>query len=201
LGLSVDSPTEHAEVNRKGNTWVLKISHSRNGMFVNGNMVSFRVLRSGDRIEIAHFVIQFDDDDSGDDDVKPSKVDVGDAHNTTITMSLHDALKIHEINTQVMGAHLSWYGEGEDENIVGLKEVRTLIGSTEECQVQLAPAPGCTGLCAAIRKTDIGYDLEPLAETGSLKVNAIPTLGATRLKDGDRLMWGAYILQFREPVE
>ena len=173
----------HAEVNRKGDAWVLKISQSRNGMFVNGNMISFRVLKSGDRIEISHFVIQFDGD------------------STTVAISLRDALKIHNLNSQVMGAHVGWYGDGDDENIVSLKGNRTLIGSTEECQIRVAPRPGCMGQCAAIDSSDTGFELEPLADAGPLKVNAQPVVGKLLLKDGDRIMWGSYILQFRASMK
>jgi len=199
----------HAEVNRKGDAWVLKISQSRNGMFVNGNMISFRVLKPGDRIEISHFVIQFEDDSSasasspGLASSSPNEASgaIDDGDSTTVAISLRDALKIHNLNAQVMGAHIGWYGDGDDENIVGLKESRTLIGSTEDCQVQVAPRPGCTGKCAAINKSDSEFILEPLADAGPLKINAQPVTGSVRLNDGDRIMWGSYILQFRESMK
>jgi len=198
----------HAEVNRKGDAWVLKISQSRNGMFVNGNMISFRVLKSGDRIEISHFVIQFEDGATDESTVEPGAVNsadgsgaIDDGDSTTVAISLRDALKIHNLNAQVMGAHVGWYGDGDDENIVSLKGNRTLIGSTEDCQIQVAPRPGCIGLCAAIDRSDAGFELEALEDAGPLKVNAQPVVGKLHLKDGDRIMWGSYILQFRESMK
>ncbi len=199
----------HAEVNRKGEAWVLKISQSRNGMFVNGNMVSFRVLKDGDRIEIAHFVIQFEEnEDSADGTQAPAAQDANsqfsafdDRDSTTVTISLQDALKIHELNTEVMGAHIGWYEDKEEENIVSLNKERILIGSTAECDVHVTPRDGFQGLCAAVQKSGAGFVLEPLAEANNLKVNLVPITETTPLKDGDRIMWGGHILMFREPLD
>ena len=198
----------HAEINLQGEAWVLKSSQARNGMFVNGNMVNFRVLKPGDLIEISHFVIQFEEGHESIDNQGPSmpmadpeRVLKEGEDSTTVSISLHDALQIHQLNTQVMGAHLAWYDEGNDENIVPIEEERTLIGSTPDCQAQLQPRHGAVGLCAAIVKDDDSYMLEPLKDSGDLKINAVGVARPTRLADGDRILWGNYILQFRLPFD
>jgi len=193
----------HAEVSLKGESWVLRIREARNGIFVNGNLISFRVLKSGDRIEIGHFVIQFDDEASAAESDAPAELEewATAGESTTINISLSDVMKIHNMNKDVMGAHLAWYGDTEVQNIVGLTEEKTVIGSLESCEARIPEGPGSTGLCAAIRKSATGFDLEPLEDSVDLKLNARPLSKPERLTDGDRIQLGAYILQFHEPLE
>jgi len=192
----------HAEINRKGDSWVLRIREARNGVFVNGNLVSFRVLKSGDCIEIGHFVIKFDNGPAtGPETSGPYVAEESGVSETTVNISLSDALKIHNLNKEVMGSHLAWYGETEVQNIVGLTAEKTVIGSLVDCEVRLPESPGSTGLCAAIVKSATGFDLEPLEDAIDLKLNAQPVLAAACLNDGDRIQLGNYILLFREPLD
>jgi pSer/pThr/pTyr-binding forkhead associated (FHA) protein len=192
----------HAEVSRKGDSWVLRIREARNGIFVNGNLVSFRVLKSGDCIEIGHFVIKFDNESTeGPEASSQYTGDEDGGGETTVNISLSDAMAIHNMNKDVMGAHLAWYGETETQNVVGLSGERTVIGSLMGCEARLPESLGSTGLCAAVVKSATGYDLELMQDARDVKVNARPVLGATRLSDGDRIQLGNYILLFHEPLD
>ncbi len=197
----------HAEVSCKGSSWVLQIREARNGIFVNGNLVSFRLLRSGDRIEIAHFVIQFEDEgdanvDAGSPHLKGAEKELGKevGENTTITISLSDALAIHKLNESVMEAHLAWYGDTEKQKICTLSNERTLIGSGESCGVQLPAGPGSEGDCAVVTRGEDSFELQPLSPSITVKVNASAVTGPVHLEDEDRIQIGNYIVQFREPL-
>jgi len=190
----------HAEVNRKGDSWVLQIKGARNGIFVNGNLVSFRILKSGDCIEIATFVIRFDDDAIQAQELE-ADLDIPEGADTTINISLSDAMAIHNLNKDVMGAHVAWYGDAEAQNVVPLTEDRTVIGSLVGCEVKLPEGPGSTGLCAAVVKSATGFDLEPMEDAGDLKLNARPVARAARLSGGDRIQLGNYIVVFHAAME
>jgi pSer/pThr/pTyr-binding forkhead associated (FHA) protein len=190
----------HAEVNRKGDSWVLQIKGARNGIFVNGNLVSFRVLKPGDRIEIATFVIRFDDE-AAEAQGFPGGVDLPEGADTTINISLSDAMAIHNLNKDVMGAHVAWHAETEEQFVVALGEERTVIGSLVGCEVKLPEGPGSTGLCAAVVRSATGFDLEPLEDSGGLKLNARPVVRATRLSGGDRIELGNYIVVFHAAMD
>ncbi len=62
----------HATIERRGDNWVLRDAHSRNGTFVNGTRVSEHTLAAGDRISVGSWVITFVEKDD-----PQSTVDVG----------------------------------------------------------------------------------------------------------------------------
>ena len=51
--------SEHAQVTRNGDTYVLEDLNSRNGICVNGTAVQKRALKSGETISIGNFSIKF----------------------------------------------------------------------------------------------------------------------------------------------
>ena len=216
---------EHEAVSRKHASllfeqaqWRIQIEDGKNGLFVNGQFTTSRILINADKIEIGRHVIQFIDTPRAVslDEQEPFDIDLdtgsfSDAHilpgaqlersidQQTVMVNLSEIKRIHESNQKLMGPHLSWFAESE-KKLYALLNSKTLIGKTEDCQIQIRGGmPGVKHFALILQNSDTFY-IEPLSRFVPIKVQGETVKAATPLSDGDRLQIFNQILQFNEEM-
>jgi len=216
---------KHAVITKEGAQWAIQIEDGKNGLFVNGHFTTRSELNNGDRIEIGRYVILFvdtpraisleqedgiglDEDWSDEnaiinedgsisgDDPNPQRRPLD---QLTVTMKLSDLKRVHEQNQNVMEPHLTWF-EDQSKRVVALKDLKILIGKSDDCQIQLTGGfPGVKHV-AIISKFSGNFYLEPLSRFAAIKKNGEIIKETTVLEDGDRLQIFNHTLQFHGPM-
>lgn len=210
---------KHASLVHEKAQWCIQIEDGKNGLFVNGQFTTSRILVNADKIEIGRHVIQFIDTpraisldeqepfdidlDTGSfntDRVFPDDASERNVDQQTVMVNLSEIKRIHESNQKLMGSHLSWFDDDSKKQVYPLSNTRTLIGKTEDCQIQIRGGmPGVKHFALISRNTDTFY-IEPLSRFVPIKVQGETIKAATPLSDGSRLQIFNQILQFNEEM-
>lgn len=190
----------HFKLEKLGSRFILHDLDSTNGTLVNGEKISTKELRSGDKIIVGQFVFQFDNPDQ-----EPGAVDTfGEEDLGGMTMMLDPAkvqammaAKAEEKQSEVKkeSAKLFLYQSSGAPKVLKIVKETTMIGSSENSDIQIK---GITigRIAASITKTGDRYEISYQGGMAKLKIDATP-VEKHQLENGDKFSIGSYNFEFR----
>jgi len=211
--IPLDDPSvaqKHALFSRQAGFWVVEAVERAHPIVVGGRRTTAHPLRSGDRIEVGDFDVEFLHEDGWAEalaGVEPAALDAGESSSSTIALSAAELVGVYNRNRELMQAHLVWLDSSGEEQLFVLDQAVTRLGSLPGSDVRI-PTMGSTavlgpgtdahvaeGQCARVVQQGQQFVLEPLV--AGVQVNDIPFSAALVLQDGDCITLGKQQLVFR----
>ncbi|MCF8110582.1 MAG: FHA domain-containing protein [Desulfobacteraceae bacterium] len=190
--------TLHAEIEPEGGHFYLTDFNSRNGTFVNKELVISRRLSHGDVISVGNHMLVFA---YGKDEKRPVSYEKGD-HQATMHLDTEEhrarlAKSVAEFAEQeekkVSFALLSFLSG--QAGTMTLDKSETSIGKDAACDIRVR-GWRTNKIEAKIEKKPDGYYLSPVAKKPRIKLNYHPVKSGVRLREFDVIEVGGSIIQF-----
>ncbi|HCP47999.1 MAG TPA: hypothetical protein DIU15_18305 [Deltaproteobacteria bacterium] len=214
VDMPLDDPSvvaRHARFSTQAGFWVVEAVDREHPIVVGGRRTTAYPLRSGDRVEIGDFDVEFLNEDgwaAALEGVDADSQDAGESSSSTIALSAAELVGVYNRNRELMQAHLAWVDSGGEEHIFVLDQAVTRVGSLPGSDVRI-PRMGTTtvlgpgggesdpneGHCARVVQQGEQFVLEPLVS--GVQVNDIPFSATLVLQDGDMITLGQQQLVFR----
>ncbi|MBW1776216.1 MAG: FHA domain-containing protein [Deltaproteobacteria bacterium] len=189
----------HAGIESEGDAFFLTDYQSRNGSFVNGQLVIFRKLAHGDVITIGNQSMTF----SYREDEKRPEEEPEEMFDMTMAMDTRDhrslvargvAGLVSDDEAEGFVGVLTFISGGSGELVLEKDTIR--IGKSEDADVVIrGMLVGKTA--AVIQKTGDGYEIRPGEGLAKPKVNFAPLKETLRLEEFDVIDIGSVKLQFQ----
>lgn len=189
----------HAGIESEGDAFFLTDYQSRNGSFVNGQLVIFRKLAHGDVITIGNQSMTFSyrEDEKRPEEAPEEMFDMTMAMDTRDHRSLLArgvAGLVSDAEVEGLMGVLTFISGGSGELVLEKDTVRIGKGADADITVR-GMLVGKTA--AVIQKTGDGYEIRPGEGLTKPKVNFAPLRKAHRLEDFDVIDIGSVKLQFQ----
>lgn len=193
----------HAKVDAVGEGFLLTDLQSKNGSFVNNELVSSHWLKHGDIITIGKHTLVFtytDDEDRPDDEaggMEKTMVMDTDRYRDMLDQAMKgpggaEAVQAVKKEKEQVGV-LSYLSGGEGE--VELAKKLTKIGKDSSCDI-IVSGMMIGKLAATISKRPQGYSLSFVGGMSKPKVNGEAVKESVMLKDFDEIELGSVKMQF-----
>jgi len=208
---------KHAQIIRKGASWVVEKLPGRNPLVVNSNVCSFRVIAPHDKIEVWKYVIEYVEDavtgprltETGParpgTPPAPSSAEVAQKLESmdgmsTASLSMAEFVAIHGRNRDLMQAHLRWVDADRKEQICQLEKKPCVIGTGIACNVRVTGGMMGVSRYAKISPEGENFVIEPLSKLVGIQINGQALKGSRRLEDGDELRIAKVRFEFRHSL-
>ncbi len=190
----------HALIRIEDERWTLEDPGNTNGLFLNGRQVGDKTaLMSGDLIELATYVIQFEHaadlstdqlverlEDGLDDEPAAGLRATGREHrDETFRLSKEQVLVQRLYSRQIRGPHLQWLAPGGDRTVVPLGARDVTIGAGDENRIMIPSGIGTARLCATVEERDGLYVLVAAGFWTKVEVRGERLREEHILQDGD----------------
>jgi len=213
VDIPLDDPSvapRHALFKMQAGFWVVEAVDRQNPIVVGGRRTTAHPLRSGDRVEVGDFDVEFVHEDGWDAALNQSDGEPeegGATSSSTIALSAAELVGVYNRNRELMQAHLAWLDDKGDEHIFALDQAVTRLGSLPGSDVRvpeigsmtvLGPGQGSGGAeghCARVVQQGQQFMLEPLVS--GVQVNDIAFSAPLVLQDGDLITLGPLQIIFR----
>jgi len=207
----------HAQIVRKGSSWVVEKLPGRNPLVVNSNVCSFRVIAPHDKIEVWKYVIEYVEDavtgprltEKGPAAASmPPPISSADVARklesmdgmSTSSLSMAEFVAIHGRNRELMQSHLRWVDSDRKEQICLLAKDPCVIGSGVACSVRISGGMMGVSRYAKVQPAGADFTIEPISKLVGIQVNGEPVKRPRRLEDGDEIRIAKVRFEFRQSL-
>lgn len=178
--------SQHAIIEKRGNSFIITDDNSTNGVFVNNKKIKFHTLKYWDEIQIYNYVLKFMAVPGLQGTADPDILQDGIPDQTkTRLVAMSDVKKLVRLREQKKDAFVEMLNTKGDKFRYLLKCVNFKIGKSKDCNLRtsgwLSPR-----LAAEILRQDDGYYLVP-HRRGHVLRNGEPPAKPIKLADGDNL--------------
>lgn len=190
----------HFKLEKIGARFILHDLDSTNGTIVNGEKISTKELRSGDKIMVGQFIFTFENPDEergavdsfGEEDIGGMTMML-DPTKVKAMMAAKAEEKEKEVEKE--SAKLFLYQSSGAPKVLKIEKETTMIGSSENSDIQIK---GITigRIAASITKTGDKYEISYQGGMAKLKMDSSP-IEKHELKNGDKFSIGSYNFEFR----
>lgn len=192
----------HAEIESEGNSYYLTDFNSRNGTFVNKELVISRQLKDGDIVSIGNHSLEFSYEE---DEVRPEERQLGDYQATMqIDTPIHRARlarSVAEIADRKIDKKPAHASAGvltflsEEQEPVNIDTDPIVIGKDPQCDIVVKGWLIGKRVAQIYQKSGLFY-LRPLETRSRMKINYRPIKSEVVLKEFDVIEIGSVTLQF-----
>jgi pSer/pThr/pTyr-binding forkhead associated (FHA) protein len=194
----------HARVSWDGaieeGAWVLEDLGGTNGLWVNGEEVSRKVLDLGDFVEFGRHVIVFYE--AGLSQLEDLPTFAGkrrpvDKDESTAVVPPEDLARMRSRSKTRLATHVRWAGKTRIEELK-LTEARYVIGFTAGCAIRLPGSPLFGKKAARLNRDFTGsWHLESLSSLAAVRINGAKVAGSREVQDGDKISVKGHDLTFQ----